>query len=285
MLENIRNNEQGLLLLECGSVFPDTDTAEDRLTAELTMKAMDKMGYAAMNLGAGDFSLGADFLTNIKTDVNFPLISSNLIRKDTGKAFGESYIVRNIGEIKIAILGIMPSEAFKKISNPKYFENLEIIPPETALEKLVPEVRKQADIVFLLSQSGFEETVLLMNTVKGIDIAISSGSGKKGCLQHITQPPDTSNIFQAAPEGLGLGYLKLTYEDKKLVNHENQTITLFNPAPAEDLVSNLFDEVKKMTGAQERQKMEAEAKELLKLKPEEYMKKMLEKQNGLIITK
>jgi len=285
MLETIRNNEHGLLLLECGSVFPDTDTAESRLTAELTMKAMDKMGYAAMNLGAGDFSLGADFLTGIKAEVKFPLISSNLIRKDTGKAFGESYIVRNMGEIKIAILGVMPSEAFKKISNAKYFENLEIIPPEAALQKLVPEAIKQADIVILLSQCGFEETVLLMNTVKGIDIAISSGSGKKGCLQNITQPPDASNIFQAAPEALGLGYLKLTYEDKKLVNRENQMITLFKPAPAEDLVSNLFDEVRKMKTALERQEMEAEARELLKLKPEEYIKRMLEKQNGVIITK
>jgi 5'-nucleotidase len=282
MLETIRNNEQNLLLLECGGVLPDRDAAEDRLTAELTIKAMGKMGYAAMNLGAGDFSLGADFLTSIKAEVKFPLISSNLMRKDTGEAFGETYIIRNMGEIKIAVLGVMPSEAFKRISNPKYFENLEIIPPETALQKLVPEVRKQADMVLLLSQCGFEETVLLMNTVKGIDFAISSGSGKKGCLEHITQPPDTSNIFEATYKGIGLGYLKLTYEDKKIVSHENQTITLFKPAPAEDLVSNLFDEVKKMTGAQERQQMEAEAKELLKLKPEEYMKRMLEKQNGVI---
>ena len=74
MIESIRKDKQSVLLLDCGAVF---DNQQD--TAELHLKAMELMGYDALNLGSPELNFGKEFLERTHSQVSFPYIASNLL--------------------------------------------------------------------------------------------------------------------------------------------------------------------------------------------------------------
>ena len=124
------------------------------MTAAITLEAMNLMDYAAMNVGWSDLSLGADSLKKEMSRANFPLLSSNLMYKDSKLSFGKKYVVRRVGNVRIGIIGLLSTKPpedilpalekgclkheMEKISlgNVALADNLEIIPPEEALKKL-----------------------------------------------------------------------------------------------------------------------------------------------------
>ena len=175
MVESIRSHKDHVLLLDAGRVFPRYGSAR-KLRAELSLKTMNEMGYDALNLGGREFFFGIDFLKSLSSAVSFPFISSNLLHEKDQLPWIKDYIIKNVGGLRVAILGIMPSNAFENVLNPRSLENLMIIPPEKALKSLLPEVRKKADFIILLSQYRFEATTMLINAVDGIDLAISRQS-------------------------------------------------------------------------------------------------------------
>lgn len=69
-------------------------------------------GYDAMAVGNHEFDFGSDNLMEISKQIKFPMLSAN-IYKD-GKQVFPSYIVKEIGGLKVGVFGIStPETAFK----------------------------------------------------------------------------------------------------------------------------------------------------------------------------
>ncbi|MDD5723874.1 MAG: hypothetical protein PHY29_09105 [Syntrophales bacterium] len=285
VIKSIRSNEDRLLLLDNGGLFPPIESfgrSSPEIVADLGLKAMNRMGYAAMNLGGNEFSLGADFLKKVTADIDFPVVTSNLVYKDSRLPFGEKYVIKNVGDVRVAIIGIMPSDSFKNVLEPQSVENMEIIPPKDALKDLLPEVAKKADLVILLSQCGFEITTLLVNSIDGIDLAISSLGKKSGFTGENTGTP----VLEVDYRGKYLGVLKLNVDNSgHVVLAENEMIKLDESVePDEEIVKITGDDIRKKIGEerkirreQQRQEIEREIKELQKLSPQEYLEMQFKK--------
>lgn len=283
MFESIRSDEENVLILDSGGVFP-TKGFKMKLKAEVSLKAMNYMGYAAMNLGGSEFYQGTDFLEKATSDIGFPLITSNLVYEDSRLPFGETYVIKDVGGVRVGILGVMPSNAFEKIANPRYVENLKIIPPETALKNLLPEVKEKADFIILLSQCGFETTTLLVNNVHGIGLAISSQSqGSKLPCKNVKTP-----VMRVALRGESLGFIKLTIDDTgQIIRSQGKMIKLNESVAADVQITKMIDvahlekarEKKRIRAVRQRRELEQKAKELLKLTPQEYIEILHKKQS------
>ena len=281
MVESIRGSEDHVLLLDCGGVFADSGK-NLKLKADISLKAMNLMDYDAMNLGSPEFSLGIDFLKNVRSAVSFPFISSNLVYDKIKLPWIKDYIIKNVGGLRVAILGVMPSDAFENVSNPRYVEDLKIIPQETALKNLLPEVRKKADFVILLSQLGFEATTSLVNKLNGIDLAISYGRKRMG-------HPDKGGtlVVHTGSRGKSLGFLQITMgESGEIIEHQWKTIKLDESVAEDERIAKLINddfpdksrEGKRGRYEKKRQESERERKELLKLSPHEYIEMLRKKQ-------
>lgn len=238
MIESIRSSEDHLILLDCGGVFP-TRGSELKMKAELSLSAMNLMDYTAMNPGGSEFFFGTDFLKKTSSDIAFPLVTSNLVYKDSQLSFGKKYIIKNTGRLKVAILGVMPVEAFENIPDPESLKNMEIIPPEKALKNLLPEVRKKADLIILLSQCRFETTTSLVNNLNGIDIAISCGKTK----------PDydgndgTTRVVQTGSRGKYLGFLQVTTNNTaEILFGQDQLMELDESVQADKAISKIISD-------------------------------------------
>ena len=242
-LQALRREHKDVLVLESGGAFADKGP-DDKMRANIIMRAMYEAGYDVMNLIGSDFYMGPDFLKEVGSTVAFSMISSNLIYKDAAqKPFWERYVIKEVGGVKVGILGIMRPKAFEKAPNPEELKNMDIISPEDALKELVPQVRKQADILILMSQLGREPSAFIVNAVKDIDFVIYAGHGDGGCGGSAEEQGE-SNMLKSGFYGVEIGSLQLTPDKGKIRHSDSKMIPLDKKYPSEGLFFTMFDELR-----------------------------------------
>jgi len=275
MIESIRKADPSVLLLDCGAVFDD-----QKDTAEIMLTAMERMGYDALNLGGPELNFGKEFLEHARSSVSFPYLASNLLYGGSRLPWTREYIIKEVGGIKAAILGVLDPDELSQLPNPKQVKGWEVIPPEVALNRLLPEVRGKADLVILLSRFGVEKTIALGKAAKGVDIAISSGSND---VYFVKDPGDTV-LLQTVPLGRLLGLLKITLDEKRVLGvSENRYAPLEQSVPDNEAVARLVEKHQKAQVAKkEKSQKELQAKlmEGLQLSPEEFMESFRKEQTG-----
>jgi len=238
---------------------------------------MNLIGYDALNLGGLELYLGLDFLRNMNSKFSLPFLSSNLIQENgTRIPWIKDNIIKDIAGLKVAFLGIMPTDAFEKIPHPGYVKNLKIIPPEKALNDLLPDIKKKADFLVLLSQCGFETTATLVNSLKGIDLAISCGTQKPSSNYGFGPVP----VLQTGSQGKQLGHIQLTKNDTGAMSiGQGVLIELDESAPSDsriekivkDVSSKIFQEKRRLADERRHQKSHQALIKGLESTPEKFL--------------
>jgi 2',3'-cyclic-nucleotide 2'-phosphodiesterase (5'-nucleotidase family) len=159
----MRHRKGDILLLDCGSAFSHSGRDLDFL-ARFTLKTMNRMGYDGMNVGYRDIRFLQD---DLRKGSPIPFVSSNL-KGDFPKL--RPYFVREVQGIRVGVVGVLPPEDLGRLENPA---GLAVEDPETALRGLLPELKRRADLVVLLSQLTRAETSELLRRIPEIDAAIS----------------------------------------------------------------------------------------------------------------
>jgi 5'-nucleotidase / UDP-sugar diphosphatase len=257
MIESIRKSEPSVLLLDCGAVFDDKKD-----TAELQLQAMERMGYDALNLGGPEFNFGKEFLEDAHSKISFPYVASNLLSRGSRIPWIREYVIKEVGGIKVAILGVL--DGFKQRPDREQVKGLEVLPPETALNRLLPEVRAKADLVVLLSQFGAKKTHELVNAVKGVDVAISSGDDD----QFPAKVDEKTVLLHTLYLGRTMGLVKITLDEKRTLSvNESRHVPLDQSIPGNEQVLALVETHKK----EQKRKEEQSKREVLKLTPQQFM--------------
>jgi 5'-nucleotidase / UDP-sugar diphosphatase len=277
MIEYLRETEPPVLLLDCGAVF-----TSHKDTAGLMLKAMALMGYDALNLGSPEFYFGNTFLEQTRSRVPFPYIASNLRSHGSRLSWAQEYLIKEVGGIKIAILGVIDPSGLEQLPDEEQVKDLEVIPPETALNKLLPDVREKADVVILLSRSDVQATTALVQAVKGIDVAISSGDDEV----HYAKEPEGTVLLQTGSLGKTLGFAKIVVDGKRVRAIDRRHIPLFKTVPDDEGIARLVKqhvEQHRKTQAAEAEQREADRRkklmEGLQLTPEEFMERFRKEQS------
>jgi 2',3'-cyclic-nucleotide 2'-phosphodiesterase (5'-nucleotidase family) len=172
MVKQERQALSHLLLLDAGdSLFGD------RLLGQQTqgkgvVEAMNLLGYDAMALGGGDMRLGLDTLRQRMAEAEFHFLSANMVLSGTETLVAEPYIIKEMGDHRVAIIGLTEPGAADAVQGAVTVLN----PIETA-RRYVEEVSPKASIIIVLSHIGVEENMKLAEEVEGIDLIVS-GAGQ-----------------------------------------------------------------------------------------------------------
>ncbi|MAW21553.1 MAG: metallophosphatase [Flavobacteriales bacterium] len=106
IINNIRKNEEHVLLLDAGDIFQGTPYF-NFYGGELEFKLMSQMRYDAATLGNHDFDNGLEGLEKQLPHANFPFLIANYDFSDTIlKDTFQAYKTFNKGGIKIGVFGI-----------------------------------------------------------------------------------------------------------------------------------------------------------------------------------
>jgi len=149
-----RKDGSFILLLDSGDILDKDDSDPDTMTSDL--ERMSKLGYDAVALGNHDVVYGIENLKERSAALGLPVLCANLVYKESGDFVFEPYIVKNVGGIRIGILGLTTTETADKMSKEDK-KAVRVIDPEDAYSKIIDKFKNECDVRILLSHMGTDE--------------------------------------------------------------------------------------------------------------------------------
>jgi 2',3'-cyclic-nucleotide 2'-phosphodiesterase (5'-nucleotidase family) len=164
-----RKKGGALLVLDAGnSLVGDQDPAL-RTQGQSSVVAMNMMGYDAMTLGQKDLALGLDVLRQRIAEAEFAVLSANAVVSPTGEWVATPYVLRQVGDQQVAIIGLSGGKGTSEIT---------VLDPLETAQTVVARVARQADAIILLSHAGALTDQQIAETVPGIGLIVSGGQFK-----------------------------------------------------------------------------------------------------------
>lgn len=157
LIQNIRQQEEQVLLLDAGDIFQGTPFF-NIYKGEPEIKAMTAMGYDACTIGNHDFDAGLENLaTQLTGHARFPMLVSNYDFTGTPmESKTDPYRVYKKGKLKIGVLGVgiemrglVPDNLY---GNTRYLDPVQKANETAAVLKK----NKDCDLIVCLSHLGYQ---------------------------------------------------------------------------------------------------------------------------------
>ncbi|MEK6704832.1 MAG: 5'-nucleotidase C-terminal domain-containing protein [Bdellovibrionota bacterium] len=146
-------------------------------TGEASLRIMEEIGYDLAVIGNHDWLNGPDVLLDVirRAHQRFPLLAANVDLRSYSRAVEFStqikpYVIREINGVKVAFLGLITYEfAFDK-----YIEPVRITDPILQAKKLVPIIKKEADVIIAVSHNRIMMNKAILAAVPEISLIIGA---------------------------------------------------------------------------------------------------------------
>jgi 2',3'-cyclic-nucleotide 2'-phosphodiesterase (5'-nucleotidase family) len=241
VIKQVRNaSKVPVLLLDAGNALIGQDLSV-KSKGMVTVDAMNAMGYDAMAIGSLDLEEGLEAFLNAMMEAHFAAVACNVIRIASGKLLLQPYTIIQRNGARFGVLGVSsPELSAAADANGQ----LGVLDAAESMRKYLPEVRKQSDVVIVLSQLGLEGNKVLAEAVTGLDIIVSGGTSE--LLESPVQVGDTL-VVQAGYNGEWLGRLDARLEASgKLTEPKVQIITLGTEITDDPDLAQLVEDYKQL---------------------------------------
>ncbi len=212
--------ERPTLLLAAGDMIQGHSWA-NLFRGRSSIALMNQMRFDAMVVGNHEFDFGQDVLKKRIAAARFPVLGANV----EGVSSLKPYVFKDIQGLKVAIIGVVTPDT-PQATHPRNVTGLKFLPPAASVEKYLPELKKHADLVIVLSHIGYQADRDLAAQVPGIGVIVGGHSHTK--LLEPTVVGDTV-IVQAWEHAKALGVLDLTVEGGKIKNFSGH-LEMIKPA-------------------------------------------------------
>ncbi len=234
IVKQIRAKSQGsCLFCDCGDTLHGTYPALNT-QGQALIPILNSLGLDAMT-AHWEFAYGPKVFQQRVSELNYPMLAINVYNKGTGELVFPSYIMKEIGGLRIGLVGIA-SNIVDKSMPPVYSEGMHFTLGREKLPQIIDNLRSQekADLIVLISHLGFPHDMKLLSEVKGIDVCLS-GHTHNRLYKPVLQ--GKTIVIQSGCHGSFLGRLDVTVEGGKIVDYQHQLIevgTSIKPDPAVD---------------------------------------------------
>jgi 2',3'-cyclic-nucleotide 2'-phosphodiesterase (5'-nucleotidase family) len=212
------------------------------LVDNTNLSAMVTMGYAAATIGEYDLRMGAGYLLARAAETGLPLVSANVYDATTGAPLVQPYMIVERGGVRIGITGVMADDLAVKLVKGVDASGVTVGDAAEALTKLLPEIRKKADFVLLLSHLGLDQSKELVASVPGIDfLVVGSQSNYAAKFFDV----GTTLFLQPGYKGQYMSVCRLRFDANGVYQgYEGETIALDDKAPADASMALVLKEHK-----------------------------------------
>ena len=201
-----------VLLVDAGDTFGDGLLA-NLTRGAATIELMNALRYTFMALGNHDYEYTSDGTRALQRVAHFPMRAANAIVKATNEPFlGDPAFVVNAGGVRVGLLALTYHNT-DQTGNRDNTRDLSFISGIEAARRYVPALRKQVDVVVVVSHQGTAVDSVLGAQVPGIDIIVGGHSHDR-----ITPPrrAGTAWIVQALSDASALGELTVTVAEGRV---------------------------------------------------------------------
>ncbi len=210
-LKKYGKGTSGTLALNAGDDFqgsPVSTVTKGKSQIDL----MNLLNPDVMTLGNHEFDYTNISLHEKISKAVFPIVSANLLYEESNKPFAGTYVMKQIGKVKIAVVGLMTSD-LPTLSLPENTKGLKVESPAETINRLVPQLKKEgADLIVALTHLGVDDDSLLALHAPDIDIIVGGHSHTA-----LFKPKIINGVIivQAGTRGRWLGKLDLSIDIQK----------------------------------------------------------------------
>ncbi len=161
LVRQTRAEEKNVLLLDSGDTIQGTPLAyyfarKDTTKMNPTIAAMNALGYDAMAVGNHEFNFGLEALWKAKSESKFPWLAANILAtyKQQPQLIG-AYITKVVAGVRVAIVGFT-TPGVPRWEVPANYRGYEFKLIVDTAKWVIPQVRKEADLVVVVAHSGLE---------------------------------------------------------------------------------------------------------------------------------
>jgi len=178
IVNQVRQESPNTLLLDAGDGLIRDKTPATTSQGQSSIELMNRIGYDASALGAGDIDLlGVEVLQQRIKEARFPFLSANVVLSGTGDLLVAPYTILQVDEHSVAIVGLTGLAELQEI---------QIRDPLDSVREVVDKLQGQADVLILLSHAGLEVNRQIAAQVPEIDLIVSGGA------QNYTMAPEAT---------------------------------------------------------------------------------------------
>jgi 2',3'-cyclic-nucleotide 2'-phosphodiesterase (5'-nucleotidase family) len=241
LIKFMRQVEPNVFLFDSGDIF--TGALSKLTDGALMFEFMTTMGYDAMAIGNHEFDYGQEIFQWQKNRVAFPVLGANLFFKGTEHPFAQRHTVIERNGVRIGVIGILGQDAGTTAVAPGSTDGLDIKSPAGAIQRSVTALRKDVDLIVVLTHPGhtapmqtdaevdprlardIDKDIALAGAVRGIDV-LFGGHADAGTWEPVVNPDTGTLIMQTFGQATYLGYLQLTLdtETREIKSYDGKLI-------------------------------------------------------------
>jgi 2',3'-cyclic-nucleotide 2'-phosphodiesterase (5'-nucleotidase family) len=242
LVRRIRATEEYVVVLDAGDFVSGTPF-HTFYGGRAEIECMNAIGYDAAAVGNHELDKGLKKLFDLSEQASFPFMSANLVWRRNGERVFQPYMFLEAEDITIALLAITTDGIHSRVRPSAVAPLAACDPVETAAE-LVPQLRRQAQAVIVLSHIGIEGDRRIAKEVPGIDLIVGGDSHTLLEDPEIIDNPLSTRptyIVQTGSHARYLGRVDLVFLKGKLVEVDPTIIPVRTVAPKDPVVSGIVD--------------------------------------------
>ena len=159
-------------LVDAGD-FSDGTPFSTEYHGEADIAAMNACGYDFATLGNHELNYPLDQVRKLLSLARYPVVCANLTIRDTGQPFVPPYLIRSIGPLKIAVFGLVTTEAR---AYPATRQGLAIADETICAGRMAAALKHKADIIIAISHCGEKMDRHIAEAVPDIAVIIGGHS-------------------------------------------------------------------------------------------------------------
>lgn len=247
LINDWRKENKNFLLLDAGDTFQGSIYV-NQSKGESIVSILNYLKYEAMATGNHEFDFGWEQVLKLEDMLEYPMINANTFKAD-GSNLLEPVHYAEIGGKTFAFLGFVTEET-PIVTHPDNVKGLTFKDPVEIAKKLVPELKKKADHVVVVSHVGIDVDREIAKNVPGIDMIVGGHSHTP------LKTPEVVNgtyIVQDWEYGKSLGRADLYYLGEELVSfsgglkqYDESVVADPEVAKMVDVIAKDIDEVMKV---------------------------------------
>jgi 2',3'-cyclic-nucleotide 2'-phosphodiesterase (5'-nucleotidase family) len=175
--------------------------------AEQIMQAVHNMHYSAVGISSFDLTAGSEFLEYLEGKYGIPFLSMNLVHKSTEKKIFKPYILKNIGDISIAITGL--TDLAPSVSGNALLQDLTVLSWQDELPKILKGIGDEADMIILLSSFPEKVNREIAQEFREIDMILQSG---QSTVNRPVTRAGNALMTQTAARGKYVGKININWQ-------------------------------------------------------------------------
>ncbi len=240
LIQACKDTADHVLVADGGDLLPagDPDPQVERFLIDMMTR---RIGCTVFSVGEVELARGERYLRDLVAGhPGVEWVSANIVDRVTRKPRFSPYVTRRAGRVTIGFTSVLDPE----LPLPGLDPGIEVAAPAPALQDVVDQMRAECDYVVCFVHARMKPLRMVLDSVTGIDIAVSSHD--KRIENYPTIVGNCRHVFFGGPDGRFQNWANVVLEPGKAPYMQAGRTPRLGEGSAED--STITREVSKFLG-------------------------------------